>query len=78
MRCRQRAVQELHGDGDGGHGAKATGRERTNLWETTRERREQDKQKKEEASGEKRKAGTEGGGEGGRQRGRGWERARHE
>ena len=53
-------MQELHGDGDGGRGAKATGRERTHLWETIRERRERDKQRKEGASGEERKARTEG------------------
>ena len=58
--CKQPAVQELHGDGDGGRGAKATGRERTHLWETIRERRERDKQRKEGASGEERKARTEG------------------
>ena len=45
------------------------------MWVTRRERRENDKQRTEGASGEERK---EGGGEGGRQRGRGWERGRHE
>jgi len=34
---------------------------RTHLWETIRERRERDKQRKEGASGEERKARTEGG-----------------